>query len=933
MIKRAVINITGIVQGVGFRPFIYRLSQKYAINGYIINNISGVKIEVEADEKKLSNFINDIHANKPPLAVIYDINYIYKKPSGFKNFAILESTNNIEDVDIDIDTNIDSGTDIDNGTNNIDAETKAYFNIKNIKDSKDREIDNDVDIVTVPDINIADRGRIDLAPAPDLDADINNCNNNSFRKKKYLNVNFQIRKAAVSPDIATCDNCISELLNPADRRFLYPFINCTDCGPRFTITQKLPYDRANTTMNQFKMCNECQSEYTDPSNRRFHAQPNACFNCGPEIEFISKNGKQYNDIFNKVAALIKNGGIVCVKGIGGFHIMCDAANEDAVNRLRVIKNRPKKPFAVMFKDISEILKYANANEYEINLLNSRERPIVLLNYRGGLAKNVNFSLTAIGAFLPYTPIQHIIFSIINMPIIATSGNISDEPIISDDNEAVLKLGSFTDGLLVHRRKIYRKCDDSVIKLVAVNVNNYDCSSIINDKLNIMIRRSRGFVPAAINIPLKLKRNIIAVGANLKNTFAYGIKDDDKIILSQHIGDLTNVNSYDYFCKCIEEAIRFYDLKPDAIVSDMHFGYESTKFAEGFAKKFGIAHIKLQHHKAHIISCMAENLLPLEQDILGISWDGTGYGEDRTIWGGEFFGGNYLNLERIGSFKKFKLIGSEIAIKQPQRIFLSLMFEILGDNIIDMYSCNNDNFKKAIIQEITGFSSEEICKLYHLWKNDINSPQTSSVGRLFDAVSCMCGFKGGITYEGEAAVYLENLALQLSETTSECLLVSDSSEFLENEQAEKCGKYKYKYKYKNKNNYKYNYNIIYADTVGSAITFTDKINVKNTNINFIIDWSSTILDIFDDYNNYNNANLNSIIACKFINTLVSIVVDISLSTKKKYICLSGGVFQNSVLTGKLYYELKKRGLSVFINQKVPINDGGISLGQAFYGGIT
>ena len=918
MIKRAVINITGIVQGVGFRPFIYRLSQKYAINGYIINNISGVKIEVEADEKKLSNFINDIHANKPPLAVIYDINYIYKKPSGFKNFAILESTNNIEDIDID--TDIDSGTDIDNGTN-IDAETKAYFNIKNIKDSKDREIDNDADIVSAPDINIADRGRIDLAL--DIDADINHCNNNSFRKKKYLKVNIQIRKAAVSPDIATCDNCRTELLNPADRRFLYPFINCTDCGPRFTITQKLPYDRANTTMNQFKMCNECQSEYTDPTNRRFHAQPNACFNCGPEIEFINKNGKQYNDIFNKVAALIKNGGIVCVKGIGGFHIMCDAANEGAVKRLRVIKNRPKKPFAVMFKDISEVLKYANANEYEINLLNSRERPIVLLNYRGGLAKNVNFSLTAIGAFLPYTPIQHIIFSIINMPIIATSGNISDEPIISDDNEAVLKLGLFTDGLLVHRRKIYRKCDDSVIKTVAVNVNNYDRNSITNDKLNIMIRRSRGFVPAAINIPLKLKKNIIAVGANLKNTFAYGMKDDDKIILSQHIGDLTNVNSYDYFCKCIEEAIRFYDLKPDIIVSDMHFGYESTKFAEGFAKKFGIAHIKLQHHKAHIISCMAENLLPLEQDILGISWDGTGYGEDRTIWGGEFFGGNYLNLERIGSFKKFKLIGSEIAIKQPQRIFLSLMFEILGDNIIDMYNCNNDNIKKIIIQEITGFSSEEICKLYHLWKNDINSPQTSSVGRLFDAVACMCGFKGGITYEGEAAVYLENLALPLSEPTSECLSVSDSSEFLENEHAEKCGKYKYKYKY----------NIIYADSLGSAFTFTDKINVKNTNINFIIDWSATILDIFDDYNNNNNANLNNIIACKFINTLVSIVVDISLSTKKKHICLSGGVFQNSVLTGKLYYELKKIGLSVFINQKVPINDGGISLGQAFYGGIT
>ncbi len=886
MIKRAVINITGIVQGVGFRPFIYRLSQKYSINGYIINNISGVKIEAEADEEKLNGFINDIYANKPSLAVIYDIDYIYEEPSGFNNFSILESANNIQE-------------------------------------------------------------------------------------------NIQIRKAAVSPDIATCDNCISELLNPADRRFLYPFINCTDCGPRFTITKKLPYDRANTTMNQFEMCNECKDEYADPSNRRFHAQPNACFNCGPEIDFIDKNGKQYDDdIFNKVATLIKNGGIVGVKGIGGFHIMCDAANEEAVNRLRVIKNRPKKPFAVMFKNISEILKYANATESEIDLLNSKERPIVLLKYHGGLAKNVNFTLTAIGAFLPYTPIQHIIFSIINIPIIATSGNISDEPIISDDNEARLKLGPFVDGLLIHKRQIYRKCDDSVIKIIAVD--NYDYNDVYNnayndnnksiiadDRLNILniaVRRSRGFVPAAINVPFKLKRNIIAVGSNLKNTFAYGMKDDDKIILSPHIGDLTNINSYDYFCKCIEETIRFYDLKPDAIVSDMHPGYESTKFAEEFAKKFDISHIKLQHHKAHIISCMAENLLSSKQDILGISWDGTGYGEDRTIWGGEFFEGNYLNLEHIGNFKKFKLIGSEMAIKQPQRIFLSLMFEILGEKIIDIYTNNNDDTKKAIIEEITGFPPEEIYTLYRIWKNDINSPETSSVGRLFDAVACMCGFKGKITYEGEAAVYLENLASSLPEPFTEYLTVLGSGgtdEFLKNEYTEKSGNY----------NYKYNYNIIYSDN-----TLNDKINIKNTNSNFIIDWGPIILNIFNELiefnkklnknnvelynnsnnntnnnininisniNNYNangndsssnnNANLN-IIAYKFINTLVSIAIEISLSTKKKYICLSGGVFQNSLITGKLYYSLKKRGLSVFINQKVPINDGGVSLGQVFYGGI-
>ena len=1053
MIRRAIISITGIVQGVGFRPFVYRLSQKYSINGYIINDISGVKIEAEADEEKLNYFINEIKFNKPPLSVIYDINYIYETPSGYSGFVIGKSKNS---ADLDADSGIDTS----------------------------------------------------------------------------------VKKAAVSPDIATCDDCLSELLNPAGRRFLYPFINCTNCGPRFTITKKLPYDRVNTTMDKFKMCNECLEEYANPLDRRFHAQPNACFNCGPEIEFIDKNGKKFSDIFGKITSLIKDGGIVAVKGIGGFHIMCDAANEDAVNRLRMSKNRPKKPFAVMFKNISEILKYAQANEFEIDLLNSKERPIVLLKYKGGLAKNINCGLQTIGAFLPYTPIHHIIFSIINIPLVATSGNISDEPIIADDKEALIKLGKFADGLLVYNREIYRKCDDSVIKVITIdngyndyyknnnklntnsdkfyfleenrnsysninynltnnsdnnnlnnhnknynldnndshysNCNNYNTHNTHNNNcLNIIIRRSRGFVPSALDIPFKLKRNIIAVGSNLKNTFAYGIKGSDKIILSQHIGDLNNVYSYKYFCRCIEEAITFYNLKPDIIISDMHPGYECTKFAEKFAEKFNIPHIKLQHHKAHIISCMAENMLPLKNDILGVSWDGTGYGEDKTIWGGEFFEGNYLNLNRIGSFKKFKLIGSEKAIKQPQRIFLSLMFEILGDKIINLSGGNNnqnnnknigsnnitkinneitsnnnpdiinnntcysnnaensnnrnvndknnnisdndDNIQRILIQEISGFSMEEIYKLYKIWKSNINSPETSSVGRLFDAVSCMCGFKGEVTYEGEAAVFLENLASSYiclsrtdnyyntnynSNTDNDNNNSNNDSNNNSNNNSNNDSNDNEDFFYNSFNNLnnkfenRYNYNV-------NIINKIDIINNNNNdnNADFIIDWMPIILDIFNEltelrksvgnlynysddclysaifsdssskssYNkkdckfyedknlftkntknihNVNNAinnnyiedakntdiaNLNSI-AFKFINTLVSIVLDMSSIAGKSNICLSGGVFQNSVLTGKLFYELKKRGLFVFINQKVPINDGGVSLGQVLYGSI-
>lgn len=755
------------------------------------------------------------------------------------------------------------------------------------------------------------------------------------------------KRANILPDIATCDDCLKELFDQDNRRHLYPFINCTNCGPRFSIVKSLPYDRNHTTMRNFKMCRPCKDEYKDPYNRRFHAQPNACFSCGPEVEYISfkdnnnlncLNGLKGLDAFKLLIETIDKGGIVAVKGIGGFHLMCDAQNEETVKILRKRKNRIKKPFAVMFKDISMLSKYANLNDFEINILNSDKRPVVLVKYTGLLAFGVTYGLKHIGAFLPYSPIHHIIFSMIDRPLVATSGNISDEPIIIGNDEAIIKLKEVADGLLLHNRDIFSRCDDSVVKIV--------------DSFPLIIRKSRGFAPDCINLPFKLKRNVLAVGSHLKNTFAIGFKDENKVIVSPHIGDMDNVGVIACFSKTIEDFINLYDFKPEIIISDMHPNYETTKWAKERAEKLSLNYASLQHHRAHIISCMAENNINKEDEIFGISWDGTGYGDDGTAWGGEFFTGNYLDLKRAGSFRTFKLIGGDKAIKQPQRILLGLLFEIFGSEIIGI-------IKNKKIIEMTGFSQDKIEVLFKIWKNDINSPTTSSCGRIFDAVAYLCGFQGEITYEGEAAMYLEDICGE-NKQTRELIYLEDI-----------CSK---------NTNTKDN-----SDNSDNSEYFNDfypyKLNiVKNNDQNFVIvDWEPMILSILSDVikiqdslsNNYNNNSSNSSssnnnivninhytlpfnnliasnssdnmvninpkniygsISNKFINTLVLIIRDMAIKEGKKNICLSGGVFQNSFLTYRTLKLLEKNDFKVFINKNTPSNDGGLSLGQAVYGGL-
>ncbi|SNZ15736.1 carbamoyltransferase HypF [Hydrogenobacter hydrogenophilus] len=631
---RLKINLKGAVQGVGFRPFVFRLASELGLKGWIINDSSGVEIEVEGDETILQTFLIRLNAEKPPLAHIYSQEVEYLEDVGYSSFEIRESKG---------------------------------------------------------------EGR---------------------------------KEVLVLPDIATCDECLKELFDPQDKRYMYPFINCTNCGPRFTIIEKLPYDRPNTSMKVFPMCEDCLREYEDPVNRRFHAQPNACHVCGPWVSLYASDGKllaERGDAINLLIKALRDGLIVAVKGIGGFHLMCDATREEPVKLLRDRKRRLEKPFAVMFKDMEQVSEYAEPTELEKALLLSPERPIVLIKKRKELAPSVAPGLKRVGAFLPYSPLHHIILKALDFPVVATSGNLSDEPIVKDNEEALRKLSLFADMILVHNRDIKRRCDDSVFKVVG--------------GIPQPIRRSRGYAPLPVKLSFKLPKKILAVGGMLKNTFAIGF--DDTVILSQHVGDVENLETQKSFEGMVFDLMTLYEFKPEVVVCDLHPRYETTRWAEYFSQKENIPLIKVQHHYAHILSCMAER--GINGKVLGIAWDGTGYGDDGTLWGGEFMICDYQGYERVFYMKPFRLIGGEKAVKEPRRMALSLLFELYGKDVFDMS-----------LPAVSSFTNSGLVNLYTAWSKGINSPYSSSVGRLFDAVASLLNIKQTISYEGQAAMMLEDL---------------------------------------------------------------------------------------------------------------------------------------------------------------------------------
>ncbi|MCM8800874.1 MAG: carbamoyltransferase HypF [Candidatus Omnitrophica bacterium] len=631
MSTRAIINLEGIVQGVGFRPFIHRLRERFGLFGFVANTSNGVEIEVEGERKKILYFYQTLKNKTPPLARITDSHIRYLKPKGYKDFVIKES-----------------------------KRTSAHT-------------------------------------------------------------------ALISPDVSICNDCLKELLNPSDRRYLYPFINCTNCGPRFSIIKDLPYDRQFTTMKKFKMCRDCEAEYKDINDRRYHAQPNACSLCGPDVELIRINSFRPWDrkrikgfqAIEEVISLLKKGGIVAIKGIGGFHIACDAENISVIKRLRKKKKRPFKPFAIMLKDMSQIKKICYVSKLEQDILNSPERPIVLLKKKRrnriteALAPNNNY----LGIMLPYTPLHYLLFLKGIKSLVMTSGNIQDEPIEIENLKVINNLRDICDYFLIHNRDIYNRCDDSIVQVI--------------DNKPIVLRRARGYSPLPFPLDRKM-RSILGCGAELKNTFC--LTKNRFAFLSQYIGDLKTYSTFNFYKETILRFKHLFAIKPEVIAFDLHPDYLSTSYAQRIK---GVKLIGIQHHKAHIASVIAEHRI--KEKVIGVSFDGIGLGLDGKIWGGEFFCGDLKDLKRVAHLEYVPMPGGDMATKEPYRMAISYLYMTFGE---DLYRLRIDFIKR------------HHSKIYNIVKVMNDSPFTSSAGRLFDATSSLLGICDIITYEAQAAIELQ-----------------------------------------------------------------------------------------------------------------------------------------------------------------------------------
>ncbi|MGE4462436.1 MAG: carbamoyltransferase HypF [Arcobacter sp.] len=631
------IKVKGIVQGVGFRPFVYNLAIKHDIKGWVNNDEKGVNILLYAQEESIENFILELKSNSPILAKIDSIRIrkITKKQE-YKSFEIIDS---------------------------------------------------------------------------------------STSKNKTT---------IISPDISICEECIKDINDINNFRYNYSLTNCTNCGPRYSIIETIPYDRCNTSMKEFKLCQNCQVEYENPANRRYHAQPVSCEVCGPNVTLYNKNNIVISnniEAIKKTAELLDKGYIIAIKGLGGFHLMCDATNDNIVNKLRVVKNRQTKPYALMFNNINTIKRYTKINIIEEQILTSKERPIVLVNKKENtiISKFVAPNVNKLGCFIAYTPLHYLLFRYINKPLVATSANLKDEPIIRTKEEITDKLEDVIDFVLDYNREIINTCDDSIIQ----NVKKY----------NIKLRNARGYAPTSIKLKKELQKKILSLGANQKSTISIAFKNN--LILSPHIGDLNSIESAEYFERTINTFKRFYDFEPDVIICDKHPNYESTKFAMKIKEKNpNIKLVQVQHHYAHILSVMAQE--NIEKEVLGFAFDGTGYGDDGNIWGGEVLLSSRKEFKRVKHIKYFRLIGGEIAVKEPKRVALSLLFDTFSlDEVLAMD-----------IPTVKAFKDTEIKMFYTMWQKGLNSPLCSSIGRLFDAISSFADILQVQTYEGETGLQIE-----------------------------------------------------------------------------------------------------------------------------------------------------------------------------------
>jgi len=783
--KRLRIDVKGRVQGVGFRPVVYRYAKERGLSGWVSNTSEGVVIEVEGDSEEIDDFLKTLKAFPPRQA-------------------------------------------------KITALSTYLLPVKN-------------------------EGQFSILP--------------SIAKAKI--------RTQVSPDIATCPECLKELLDPTNRRYLYPFINCTNCGPRFTIVKSIPYDRDKTTMGNFAMCPQCQEEYNDPLNRRFHAQPNACPQCGPQVTLVHNSGATQSsgpEAVRETIRLLREGKIIAIKGLGGFHLACDATNDRAVGDLRGRKYRENKPFALMASNLETVRKYCEVSPEEEELLISWKRPIVLLKKKpfSPISEKVAPNNSYLGFMLPYTPLHYLLFQESLAVLVMTSGNISDEPIAYENKEAMSRLKGIADYFLLHDRDIYIRCDDSVTRIfpsASLGSEPGETSDPLRGEplltptthSEIVIRRSRGYVPSPLRVPCSFKNEILACGAHLKNTFA--LAKGDEVIVSHHIGDIENLETLRAFEKGIEHFKRLFDIEPVIIARDLHPEYLSTRYAENLQIiNPELRILSIQHHHAHIASCLADNGVS-NRKLIGVSFDGTGFGTDGNIWGGEFLIADYADFQRVAHLKYVPLPGGEQAIREPWRMAASYLYETFGPEFLGLG-----------LDFISRLDKDKWRVLERMIKQGVNSPLVSSVGRLFDAVSSLLGLRDRITYEGQAAVELEMAMEQFPSSKLE------------------------------------------IQSYGYEIENRDQI--------YIIDPRSVIMGVVSDLQRGISA---SSISRKFHNTVVEIIVDLCKRINKREglseVALSGGVFQNMFLLSRAFNRLSREGFKVYLHHRVPTNDGGISLGQA------
>jgi len=753
-VVRKGIDVAGIVQGVGFRPYVYRLANECGLTGLIANTPAGVSIEVQGDAEAVERFLERLPKEIPPLAKITGI-----------------------------------------APRDAELQQETAFQIK----------------------------------ASSLRA---------------------AAKALISPDVSVCEDCLRELLNPRDRRFRYPFINCTNCGPRFTIIHDIPYDRARTSMAKFKMCAACQAEYENPASRRFHAQPNACWDCGPQVALLGADGARMDvaEPIREAARLLQQGSVVAIKGLGGFHLACDAQNEAAVGKLRERKRRVEKPFAIMVRRVEDAARLCVADELSKKMMSSFERPIVLLPRRAEVASvpGIAPGNRYLGLFLPYTPLHHLLFQSGKFEsLVMTSGNLSEEPIAIDNEEAIRRLNQIADAFLVHDREIVRRCDDSVARVTAGQPQK--------------LRRSRGFVPVPVQLE-KETQAVLAVGGELKNTVC--VVRGSEAFLSQHVGDLENLESYRFFEEAVQHLQRILETEPKVIAHDLHPDYFSTKWAQ---ERTGVELVGVQHHHAHVAACMAEN--HLDGKVIGIALDGTGYGTDGAIWGGEVLVSDYAGFERAAHFEYVPLPGGAAAIHEPWRMAVSYLAKHFGKDV-----------EKLGLPFLAEIDSRKLSVVLQMMEREINSPRTSSCGRLFDAVAALVGLRGTVNFEAQAAVELEMAA---RDSGSEAAYPLDLN-------------------------------------LHGAIW---QIGTKS-----LLEW------LVRDVRKQTNV---AEISRKFHNGLALVLVEaaekIRERTKLNRVCLSGGCFLNALLLETMIAEMKERSFEVFFHTEVPAGDGGISLGQAVIAG--